>query len=156
MIATWTVAQSADRGNRRTFFISHSFFLLAKERTGEERKRYSSDASLCWRSALPRIYRGVCRARVPCSRGSAESTGAYFVKLPARGASREEARACGFAQIPERLGNVDALSARVSPYGLDAVDASSYEDVGRVGYVDGGVKRKRVDHRFTSENHIAD
>ena len=36
MIATWTVARSANRGNRRTFFISHSFFLLAKERMGEE------------------------------------------------------------------------------------------------------------------------
>ena len=38
------------------FFISHSFFFLAKERMGEERKRRSSDASLCWRSACGGKY----------------------------------------------------------------------------------------------------
>ena len=39
------------------FFISHSFFFLAKERMGEERKRYSSDASLCGCAAQGRKAR---------------------------------------------------------------------------------------------------
>ena len=36
----WKCPEGAIGGDRRTFFISHSFFLLAKERMGEERKRH--------------------------------------------------------------------------------------------------------------------
>jgi len=74
--------EAVRRTNRGSGFSSHSFFFLAKERMGEERKTLSKDASLCF-PAPPsgRKVRGQARCRVARFPRVAL---AYFVTLPAR------------------------------------------------------------------------
>ena len=134
MIATWTVARSADRGKR--FFYFPFFLFACKRKNGRRKKAPSKDASLCGCAARRKVRPLASQRGLPggnrCGRAVREAgpykrDGTAFVFLVGGGGPGRNHRllpALATNAPPAHLLNASRLDAPqraddIRPYGMD-------------------------------------